>query len=209
MMLDLAISDLADAHGSFLASLRSEGEIALRDFAAETLPDLVKAVGPETEGQGKAAIIADIFKVVTPVKPSREAGVTFSPMTVRSIVGRRRYQGKIRRELKVKFPVRLADFQAYRDQKFLHVGITAAGYLTAAKALGIELPSWITRHGDSEGDFSIERTKTGIEITVSNAVPWAYYLPDTMSKSGYAVQRRAGKLYDGVVRAWDRAKGEF
>ena len=67
-MLDLAIPDLATAHGSFLTALRGTGEDALLDFARETLPDLVKAVGPETEEQGKSIVTGDILKVVRPIR---------------------------------------------------------------------------------------------------------------------------------------------
>jgi hypothetical protein len=208
-MLDLSIPTLTSAHDRFFASLHSESEIALRQFAAATLPDLVKAVGPETEGQGKGAIIADLFKVVIPVKPKQESQVIINPNPVRYLMSRRRYHGKVRRALKSRYYVRLADFNAYRDGKFKNVGLTAAGYLAAANELGVALPAWISEHGDSEGGIQIERSESGLSLTVTNEVPWAYFLPDAMSKSGYAIQAGSGKFYDLSVDAWDRAKRGF
>lgn len=209
MTLDLAIPDLAAAHGSFAGALLAESEQAVRQFAASTLPDLVKAVGPETEGQGKAAIIADLFKVVIPVKPKDEKNVILNPNSVRWLMSRRRYHGKVRRALKSRHYVRLADFNAYRDAKFKNVGLSASGYAVAARELGVELPSWITDQPEGESEFSMESTDTGWRLTIENQVPWVPWLPDTATKTGYAVQSKAGKFYDLAVAAWDRAKREF
>lgn len=210
LTLDLKIGDLAAAHERFLDALLEEGERAVRDFAAETLPELVKAVGPETEGQGKAAIIADLFKVVVPVKPQNESKVIINPNSVRWLMSRRRYHGKVRRALKSRHPVRLADFNSYRDGKFKNVGIAGSGYAAAGRELGVNLPAWMTNQREGEGSVALERRgRTGLSLIVTNAVDWVYWLPDTRSKSGYAVQRRAGRYYDHAVKAWDRAKRKF
>lgn len=210
LTLDLKIGELAAAHERFLDTLFTEAETAVRDFAAETLPELVKAVGPETEGQGKGAIIADLFKVVTPVKPQNESKVIINPNSVRWLMSRRRYHGKVRRALKSKHPVRLADFNSYRDQKFKNIGIAGSGYAAAARELGVALPGWMMNQREGEGTVGLERRgRTGLSLSVINAVEWVYWLPDTRSKSGYAVQRKAGRYYDHCVKAWDRAKGKF
>lgn len=207
--LDLAIPDLAAAHGSFASTLLAESEQAVRQFAALTLPDLVKAVGPENEGQGKAAIIADIFKVVVPVKPKDEGKVIINPNPVRWLMGRHRYHGKVRRALKSRHYVRLADFQSYRDAKFKNVGLAASGYAAAARELGVDLPAWMQDQPEGEGEFEIERRPDGITIRFENQVPWISFLPDTATKTGYAIQSKAGKFYDLSVEAWDRAKRDF
>lgn len=205
MTLDLAIPDLAAAHGSFASTLLAESEQAVRQFAALTLPDLVKAVGPPSKETGEKAIIADLFKVVYPVKPADESRVTIDPSPVRSIVGRYRQGGKVRRTLRPRHYVRQADFNAYRDRKFKNVGLAASGYAVAARELGVELPAWIADQREGEGDFSIEVRPDGVTIVISNLVPWA----DVMTKSGYAIQVKAGKFYDLAVEAWDRAKRDF
>ncbi len=104
--------------------------------------------------------------------------------------------------------VRLADFRTYEKRKHFNVGITAAGYFEAAQALGVSLPAWIAENGASEGDFEIEREGDHITVTVTNAVPWAAYLPGVMSRSGYAVQVKSGKLYDLAVEAMARAAAQ-
>jgi hypothetical protein len=207
-MLDLNIPDLAASHSAFLSALRGTGEAALFDFARETLPDLVDAIGPDTEAKGMATITGDILKVVRPISPANEGSVLLNPNPVSYLVARRRRSGRVRDALKSRHNVRLADFLEYRDRKHRNVGLTAAGYLTAAKALGVSLPAWIAEHGDSEGSFSIEREGDRITISLSNEVPWAYYLPGAMSRSGYAVQVKSGRLYDLAVEAMARAAAQ-
>ena len=77
----------------------------------------------------------------------------------------------------------------------------------AARELGISLPPWIAEN-QGEGDFEIEREGDHITVTVTNAVPWAAYLPGVMSRSGYAVQVKSGKLYDLAVEAMNRAAAQ-
>lgn len=207
MTLDLAIPDLATAHGSFLSALRGTGEDALLDFARDTLLDLVKAVGPETEEQGKSIVTGDILKVVRPIAPGDEAGEQMALMPVAFLVGRYRRSGRVSRAPKFRHNVRAADFREYEQRKHFNVGITAAGYMWAARELGISLPPWIAEN-QGEGDFEIEREGDHITVTVTNAVPWAAYLPGVMSRSGYAVQVKSGKLYDLAVEAMARAAAQ-
>jgi len=201
-MLDLSIASLASAHDGFLASLRSSGEGALLDYARETLPDLVAAVGPETEADGKSSVTSDILKVVIPGDEGPFLGTS-----VASLVGSRRWNGKVRRNYARKIIVPRADFNQYEARKHRNVGLTAAGYVVAARELGITLPAWIAEHA-SEGDFRIELAGDVITVNVINAVPWAAYLPGALARTGYAIHVKSGKLYDLCAAAMDGAAAE-
>ena len=197
--LDLGIDQLAASHHQFATQLRGWGEKAILDFAAETIPDLATAVGPKTERQGKAAVTADILKIVRPVIEG-----PVDSTSVSRLVSRRRDDGRVKRRSKNKFRVRLSDYLRYRDEKHGMVGYSAGGYQEAARRLGVVLPSWMTDN-PAPGSFAIDRKPDGILITVKNEVPWAMFLPDAMSRSGVALQSKAGRLYDLSVEAFEQA----
>lgn len=202
MTLDFHIDDLAATHARFLRQLSGWGELAILDYARETLPDLVQAVGPESEQEGKDSVTRDILKVVTPVR-----GGAVSTVSVAQLVGGRRYSGKVRRELVNKHPVRRSDFLSYEASKHRMVGFTAGGYAEAARQLGIQLPGWILDEA-GPGDFALERSAGGIRVVLRNEVPWAAYLPGALQRSGYAIQVKSARLYDLAVEAFERAGRE-
>lgn len=207
-MLDLAIPDLAAAHTGFLTALRRTGEAAVLDFARATLPDLIKAVGPETEADGKRSVTNDILKVVRPIAPADESKAFINPNSVAFLVGRHRRSGRVSKSPKARQDVRLADFEAYEKRKHFNVGITAAGYMWAARELGVSLPAWIGEN-QGEGNFQIDRGADWVVVQVSNEVPWVGYLPGAMSRSGYAINVKSGQFYDLAVRAWEQARAAF
>lgn len=51
-----------------------------------------------------------------------------------------------------------------------NVGRLAAGWNKAAALLGVRLPAWVRRHGDSAGEAGVTVTNTLFRLTVSNAV---------------------------------------
>ena len=198
-MLDLKIDELAATHREMERRLLGHGEQALVDFASETVEDLAFAVGPKTELQGKGAVTRDILRIV---KPVQKGPVDPTPVSV--IVGRRRRGGRITRNYKSKYPVRLSDYVRYRDEKHKWVGFSAGGYAEAARELGIALPGWMTDK-PSPGSISIERSANGVHLAIVNDVPWVAFLPDALSRSGYAIQVKNGRLYDLSVGAFEAA----
>jgi len=203
--LDLNLPALADSHRRFTRALRESGEIAVREFAASTLPGLVDAVGPASEAEGKAAITRDIFKVVIPLSPADTDGVVMAGASVSVLVGRRRYHGKVRRHLKrSRFYVPEAEMRQYEARKHRNVGIAASGYLAAANALGVTLPAWIAEH-HGEGSFFIDRPGDGFTFIISNQVPWVSFLPDAHLNSGYVVQAGSGHFHDLATEAFTKA----
>jgi len=203
--LDLNLPALADSHRRFTRALRESGEIAVREFAASTLPGLVDAVGPESEAQGKAAITRDIFKVVIPLSPEKTSGRAMAGASVAVLVSRRRSLGKVRNHLRRgRFYVPEAEMRQYEARKHRNVGIAASGYLAAANALGVTLPAWIAEH-HGEGSFEIDRAGDGFSLVISNQVPWVSFLPDAHRKSGYVVQAGSGRFHDLSVEAFVKA----
>lgn len=76
------------------------------------------------------------------------------------------------------------------------VGELAAGWNAAATKLGVRLPAWVRRHGDSRGSASVTVGASTIRIVVENAVKFVGNV------KGY--ERRVQKAIDYQARKMDR-----
>lgn len=73
------------------------------------------------------------------------------------------------------------------------VGYLAAGWLAAARALNVNLPAWITRHGPRGGSVSVRRTSGSYSVRIVNAVSYGDRL-GLQAIANRALQVRQGKL---------------
>lgn len=83
-------------------------------------------------------------------------------------------------------------------EKNRKLGREAAGWNKAAEALKAKVPSWVARHGTSEGGFSRVVRGGRIAITMTNSVP--YNDDMTRRRAEYAL-RSVAKGFDGNLRA--------
>lgn len=109
---------------------------------------------------------------------------------------------------------RAAVLKAYKKKALLKVGHLNAGWLKAARELRTAAratPAWITRHGAKGGGFSILRTQEGLNIAVSNNLP---YFPKDMNLRVQRVVFRRGEglrkaLEAMVERKAQKARGKM
>jgi hypothetical protein len=88
--------------------------------------------------------------------------------------------------------------RAYIKKQQSRVGILNAGWLSAAadlKTAARATPAWITRHGKKAGGVSMSRVAEGLEITMSNRMP---YFPKDMDRR---IQRAVERRYRGLRKA--------
>ncbi len=82
------------------------------------------------------------------------------------------------------------------------LGREAAGWNAAATDLkASRIPSWVARHGESEGICDIIRRGDRFSITVVNRVPYNEYM--TRERAKYALARTE-RGFDGAIRALTR-----
>lgn len=86
---------------------------------------------------------------------------------------------------------RVRDLRTYIAGVVAQVGLLASGWLPAAAALGLELPSWISRHGMGHGSYLNVETLNGRKIRIVNRVPFASSVRDLDRRVQHAADNRA------------------
>ena len=103
-------------------------------------------------------------------------------------------------------------------EKMADIGKTRAGWLAALNHFSVgaltsryRAPSWVSRHGESMGSFTDERTDAGTFATATNSVPWIREtLVNKMVDSVLRTRARdfqSGKYAMRLQRAIDKAQG--
>ena len=118
--------------------------------------------------RGEGTILSDLSRVMLPVTPKRGQALE-DPVEVYRLTRNPR-TGRVNGRFRKKRPVSRAEFNALKRKLFAKVGHLAAGFNEAAEKLGVSMPAWIKRHGNSHGVITIKVTPTNIRISFSNKV---------------------------------------
>lgn len=91
-------------------------------------------------------------------------------------------------------------FKKYSAKIQKKVGFTKGGWVRAASALGVKVPSWIRRHGNAPGSWRDELRGLKGFLLASNNVPWVRDIGGMMDR---ALQKRYRDLRSGkYVERW-------
>lgn len=74
------------------------------------------------------------------------------------------------------------------------VGWLAAGWNAAATKLGVRLPAWVRRHGDSAGSATVTLSAFSLRLTVTNAVRYVGNVRAYERRIQFAINQQAAKL---------------
>ena len=111
-----------------------------------------------------------------------------------------------------------SNVKKYIREKMADIGKTRAGWLAALNHFSVgaltsryRAPSWVSRHGESMGSFTDERTDAGTFATATNSVPWIREtIVNKMVDSVLRTRARdfqSGKYAGRLQRAIDKAQG--
>ncbi|PTY02741.1 hypothetical protein DB346_08170 [Verrucomicrobia bacterium LW23] len=80
---------------------------------------------------------------------------------------------------------------AYIREQQKRVGMLASGWNAAAEALGVKLPAWVARHGNSRGSVLLQLNEPNFSIRLANDVPFAGNTRDLTRRVQWALDRQA------------------
>lgn len=96
-------------------------------------------------------------------------------------------------------PKRVLD--GVRRELYKRVGLLDAGWNAAAEKLGVRVPAWVKRHGNSHGSIEVIVTATGVRIVMRNAVKFGpnvrgyqYRIQNALNMQAAAMEKKT-KFY--------------
>lgn len=99
--------------------------------------------------------------------------------------------GRINRKLPRDERHRVNNLAAYIASQVANVGILSSGWVPAAKLFGLELPAWITRHGNSHGEAWVKFNERRILVHIANRVFYAPRVKGLDRRVRHAAENRA------------------
>jgi hypothetical protein len=101
--------------------------------------------------------------------------------------------------------------KTYIAAQVAKVGILASGWNSAATRLGLQLPTWITRHGTARGQCEVLTTGGRVKIRITNAVRYVGDVRGMDRRVQSALNNRAKQMDkqvdDFAVKKASRAAG--
>lgn len=134
---------------------------ALEEPARTLVRELDQATPPRNREAGEGKIAKDILAVL---KGVRGPGSGIDPAVAHRAA--RGSNGQTRPRV-AKVPVNRGRLQRYIRRQVRKAGRAKAGLNPAKRALGLEVPFWLARHGDGLGEFRRQATTGGASITVT------------------------------------------
>lgn len=175
--------------------LKQQAKLFVRDIVSITPPG--HAVGRSSstgttilgaaasKKAGESAVRSDLARTVF---EARNGG---DPATIHARARSKR-TGRVPRSQR---PAAARGVARYRALMLSRVGILASGWSAAARALGLSLPAWISRHGTSRGSVGIHLTGGDLEISVTNSVRFAGTVRDMHRRMQWALDNRAAQMF--------------
>lgn len=90
--------------------------------------------------------------------------------------------------------IRVHGLRPYMAEVLKRVGLLASGWNAAARALGLNVPPWIARHGTRGGSYTDVHGFTGRHIRIANRVPYASNVRDLSRRVNAAAENRARQM---------------
>jgi len=180
----------------FAANSRRRGGVLLSQQAKLFVRDAVKVTPPNRNSRfnqagGRRTISNDVKKVF---RQSRRAPLA-DPAEYERFRNRR---GRVRRSLGGSrvLASNVGGFIRERQEK---VGILAGGWNAAARALGLALPGWITRHGTRRGSVKVNLTGDVLEVKIRNGVSFGGDVRGLERRVQWALDHRARQMEKQLV----------
>jgi hypothetical protein len=160
-----------------------------------------------SQTRGELAITSDLAKIATPVVisgPGRKAAKELLTSVAELLAVHQRSRtgaaGRVNpRSRKEKLLVDQTAYNKALKDLFRLVGTLAAGWNKAAEALGVKLPAWIRRHGDSHGIIRITVTNTGVRIFLANNVGFVDNVKDLERRLQWALDTVAKNIVETQI----------
>lgn len=175
---------------------------AVEEASREHVKGMDKATPPRNRQAGEGKIAKDILQVLRGVPGPGDATPSAAHKSARNSSG----QTRKRRE---KVRVNNARLQRYLKSQTRKAGKLKSALNTAKRALGLNVPGWLSRHGDNRGDFTIERDSRGVVARIINKVPYASNVRTLVSSLADSRNKAAShlrkKTKDGVTQAKRKA----
>jgi hypothetical protein len=158
-----------------LAAQRRIGEEAVRRDVRQVFPTEIrneKSAIAAVQKLARAGRSEEAEKILRDVKAAAEWVPGSTPSSAHHRKQRNR-RGRVRRNPQRMIGPTEAAVAGYVRQRIKHVGISKAGWVTAARDLGLKLPRWIARNDKGNGRIIKLHEGTGRDsITMVNSVPW-------------------------------------
>jgi len=180
-----------------LAGLRRALPGAVNSPARLMVEELDQAIPPRNQAAGEGKIAKDILSVLKGV-PRSVADPAAAHRAARGSDGQTRPTGH-------KVAVNRARLQAYLKRQTRKAGRLKSSLNRAKKALGLSVPSWLARHGDSRGDFRRMDASAASSITIEIGPHYAPRVRTLASAWGGVISRARTALRENAQTILDRA----
>ncbi len=168
----------------------------VKDIVAITPPASQGSRGAAAKKAGEAAVLGDVLKLAQPVLAvAQKQLVSATDLLAAHARSRSGANGRVNprsRKEKLLVAQRVAVQVIAKLQK--RVGWLAAGWNKAAAHLGVRLPAWVRRHGDSYGEVKVEVTATKFRLELGNVVKFVGNVRDYSRRVQRALDYQANKL---------------
>lgn len=171
--------------------LKQQARGFVRRVIDMTPPGSERVRGASAKRQGEMAVRADMRKLFT---PRRFKVKTKAKHTDLAALHKRHRNQRGRVNGRPRYSVKTEDFRTYEKEMLAQIGTLAAGWNAAARALGVRVPAWISRHGSRYGTVEIRLSGNTIWITVSNKVPFVGSVGDLSRRVQFALNAQADAM---------------
>ena len=195
--------------------LNGQAKLFVRDIVRITPPSM----GKTSIKKGKARVVSDVLRVVRSVRAPTKADSPEDNRLASLAEIERWHQSKRNRRGRVPKRVAKADvatapaglIKTYIAAQVAKVGILASGWNSAATRLGLQLPTWITRHGTARGQVDVITSGGTVKIRITNAVRYVGDVRGMDRRVQSALNNRAKQMDkqvdDLAVKRASRAAG--
>ena len=228
LTLTFDLASYRHSMNTLVKELNADAVLLLKEEMRLLLRDIIRFTPPlKGHAQGRNAVTGDLNRNARPLDPQkiemprlaqvirerkapaimaitknlkggwggRRMLATQSEIAFRHVRNRNNY-GRVRRDQgNMAF---LSDWKSYLKNVQSRVGYTRAGWLTAAMAVGLKLPSWVTKHcGYAHGGY-VAPTERSLEIVSTNR---SIKIPNYYERHVYpAVRARVKSLASETAR---------
>jgi len=168
----------------------------VRDVVAITPPAGAGVKGAAAKRRGEAAVLGDLAKLAVPaVAAGRGAVLADADTLLAAHAASKTAAGRVNPRNRQLLLVSAATFNRVLRILQGRVGWLSAGWNAAASNLGVSLPAWVKRHGNSQGEARVETTSGRFRLTLTNAVGFVGNVRAYERRVQAAINMQAGKMH--------------
>ena len=170
-------------------------DVAINQQVRLFLRDVVRITPPSNGSLSKAAGDRRIRRELNGIMRQSRAANAEDPATVHARY--RRGRGRVYSNLRtgaVDRRHRVRNLREYIAMIQRKVGLLASGFAPAMRAVGMQVPPWIARHGSGNGSYTNVQGFHGRRIRVVNRIPYAAAVRDLGRRVQSAADNRAVQI---------------